>query len=102
MVVSHWKSDDVFPSVLDILGLKSDHFKEKPKPSICPAPGVLTHPRAPLRATTFDGRPLFIPRKPHIMILRKVRNRIPSLSFLTLPVVVFDITNGKPTRRAYP
>ncbi|KAI9571435.1 P-loop containing nucleoside triphosphate hydrolase protein [Boletus coccyginus] len=78
--------DDVFPSVLDILGLKSDHFKEKPKPSICPAPRVLTHPRAPLRATTFDGRPLFILRKPHITILRKSSSTSPMANLLDVPI----------------
>lgn len=92
------KSDDVFPSISDILGLKPDYSKVNPKSSIPHTPEVLTHLRAPLRATTFDGNPFFISRKPRIVTLRKVRDGYPSLSLLTQPLVVFDIANGKLTR----
>lgn len=63
---------------------------------------MLTHPRASLRATTYDGKLLFIPRKPQIVTLRKARNRTPYLSLLTQPLVVFGIAHDKPARRAYP
>lgn len=96
------KPDDAFPPISDILGLKPDHSKQNPKSSIRPSPGVLTHPRASLRATTYDGKLMSIPRKPHIVTLRKVRNRPPCLSLLTQPLVVFDIAHGKPARCAYP
>lgn len=96
------KSDDTFPSVSDILGLKPNHFKENPKSQTSPTSTVLTHPRAPLRATTFDGKPLFISRKPKTIVLKKVQNQTPCLSSLTYSLVVFDIPNGKPARCAYP
>lgn len=96
------KSDDAFPPISDTLGLKLDRSKQNPNSSIRPTPGVLTQPRPSLRATTFDGKLLFIPRKPQTVTLRKVRNRTLCLSLLTLASVAFDIACGKPARCAYP
>ncbi|KAN0077179.1 P-loop containing nucleoside triphosphate hydrolase protein [Tylopilus felleus] len=78
--------DDTFPSVSDILGLKPNHFKENPKSQTFPTSTVLTHPRAPLRATTFDGKPLFIPRKPKTIVLKKSSSTFPTANLLDVPI----------------
>ncbi|KAF8447842.1 P-loop containing nucleoside triphosphate hydrolase protein [Boletus edulis BED1] len=73
-------SQDAFLSVSDILGLKSN-FKENPES--CTASRVLIHPRASLRATTFNGKLVFIPRKPRVMIPQKSS---PMANLLDVPI----------------
>jgi chromosome transmission fidelity protein 18 len=62
--------DDVFPLISDILGLKPNQSKHTATNSTLPS--TLSHTRAPVRATTIDGKTVYIKRKPHVMELRKV------------------------------
>ncbi|KAH0830674.1 P-loop containing nucleoside triphosphate hydrolase protein [Lanmaoa asiatica] len=80
------KSDDAFPLISDILGLKPDRSRQNSKSSSRPITGVLTHPRAPLCGTTFDGKPLFISRKPQTVTLRKSSSTLPMANLLDVPI----------------
>ncbi|KAF9227797.1 hypothetical protein BS17DRAFT_726296 [Gyrodon lividus] len=61
--------DDAFPLISDILGLKANHSERTETSSTFPS--TLSHSHAPIRATTIDGKTLYIKRKPHVMELRK-------------------------------
>ncbi|KAF9246412.1 P-loop containing nucleoside triphosphate hydrolase protein [Melanogaster broomeanus] len=74
------KDYDAFPPISDILGLKANYSEDTSTSSTLPT--TLSHIRAPVRATTFDGKSLYIKRKPRVMELRKLTSstsRMPNL-----------------------
>ncbi|KAF8559685.1 P-loop containing nucleoside triphosphate hydrolase protein [Imleria badia] len=89
--------DDAFLSVSDILGLK-------PESSRYPSSRLLTHPRAPLRATTFDGKLLFIPRKPRMMTLQKSSSTSPMAKLLDVPIhrLMDELSASAPSNTTIP
>ncbi|KAI6127764.1 P-loop containing nucleoside triphosphate hydrolase protein [Pisolithus croceorrhizus] len=75
--------DDAFPPISAILALNSN----RKDPEIRVTSNALSHARTPLRATTYDGRTLYIKRKPRVVELRKSNTSTPKASeLLEVPI----------------
>lgn len=62
-------TDDTFPPISNILGLEA-HGDDIQRYS---RPNTLSHARCPIRASTFDGRTLYIKKKARVIERGKVR-----------------------------